>query len=61
MLQKENNMEIEKIIQITRDLLRNSTEHCDYKRSHVPKGWAHIEIEKFLIDLRNVLDSYEQK
>lgn len=49
-------MNKEEVIETVRKLLKDSTEHCSYKRAHIPDGWAHVEIEKFIIDLRNVLE-----
>jgi len=37
--------------------LRQSTEHCKYKRDHIPAGWAHVFIDETVADIVKIVET----
>jgi len=35
----------DKLAEAFKMFLRQTTNHCEYKKAHVPEGWAHVHIE----------------
>ena len=46
-----------KLEQVIKKAFRDTTDHCEFKRAFVPRGWAAINIKKFSKDLAEIIDN----